>query len=68
MANNDFLSTVAVAIILVTVAMLVVLSALTLVPINLFGRRYVMAFWVCLLATWAWSVFLIVVLQHRISA
>jgi len=61
--SRDFLSTVPVAALLVCVAILVVLSALTLVPINVFGRRYVMAFWISLLAIWAWAVFMIVILK-----
>jgi hypothetical protein len=64
MANSDFLSTVLpVAALLGSVAILVVLSALTLVPFNIFGRRYVVAFWLCLLAIWAWAVVMIVILS-----
>jgi hypothetical protein len=63
MANSDFLSTVPVAALLGGVAILVVLSALTLVPFNIFGRRYVLAFWICLLAIWVWAVYMIVILS-----
>jgi len=67
MSNSDFLSRVIVAALLGGVAILVMLSALTLVPFNIFGRRYVVAFWICLLAIWAWAVFMIVLLRHAIA-
>jgi len=67
MSNSDFLSRVVVAALLGGVAILVVLSALTMVPFNLFGRRYVLAFWICLLAIWAWTIFMIVLLKHAIA-
>jgi hypothetical protein len=67
MSNSEFLSRVFVAALLGVVAILVVLSALTLTPLNIFGRRYVVAFWICLLAIWAWAVFMIVLLRHAIT-
>jgi hypothetical protein len=67
MANSDFLSRVFVAALLGFVAILVALSALTVVPFNVFGRRYVVAFWICVLAIWAWAVFMIVLLRHAIA-
>jgi hypothetical protein len=55
-----------VAAILASVALLAVLSALTLAPFDKFGRRSVVAFLICLLAIWAGAVFTIFLINHTI--
>jgi hypothetical protein len=49
MASGVFLSPVSVVAILAGVALLAVLSALTLAPLDRYGGRYVAAFSFCLL-------------------
>ena len=66
MIQNAFLSIASVAAILASVALLVVLSALTLVPFNRFGRHFTVAFLVCLLAIWAGAAFTIYLIKHTI--
>jgi hypothetical protein len=66
MIHNAFLSIAAVAAILASVALLVVLSALTLAPFNRFGRHSTVAFLVCLLAIWAGAVLSIFLIRHTI--
>ena len=53
MIYHAFLSIVCVAAILASVALLAVLSALTLPPLDKFGRRSVVAVLICLVALWA---------------
>src|SRR5215218_3549029 len=59
MSYGTFLSTVAVVALLAGVALLVVLSALTLAPLDKFGRRSVVPFLISLVAIWAGAVFTI---------
>jgi hypothetical protein len=59
MTYGTFLSTVAVVALLVGVATLVVLSALTLAPLNSFRRSRTTAFLVCLLIIWVGAVLII---------
>jgi hypothetical protein len=66
MIHNAFLSIASVAAILASVALLVVLSALTLAPFNRFGRHSTVAFLVCLLAIWAGAVLSIFLIRHTI--
>ena len=66
MIHDAFLSIASVAAILASVALLVVLSALTLAPFNRFGRYFTVAFLVCLLAIWAGAVFIILLIRHTI--
>ncbi len=66
MTYSTFLSTVAVVALLGSVALLVVLSALTLAPLDKFGRRSVVPFFICLLAVWAGAVFTIYLINHTI--
>ena len=66
MIHNAFLSIAAVAAILASVALLVVLSALTLAPFNRLGRYSTVAFLVCLVAIWAGAVFTIFLIRHTI--
>ena len=49
-----------------SVALLVVLSALTLAPFDRFGRYFTVAFLVSLLAIWAGAVFTIYLIKHTI--
>jgi hypothetical protein len=66
MIHNAFLSIAAVAAILASVALLVVLSALTLAPFNRLGRYSTVAFLVCLVAIWAGALFTIFLIRHTI--
>jgi hypothetical protein len=66
MTYGTFLSTVAVVSLLAGVAILVVLSALTLAPLDKFGRRSVVPFLISLLAIWAGAVFTIYLIRHTI--
>ena len=66
MTYSTFLSTVAVAALLAGVAILVVLSALTLAPLHTFGRRSVVPFVICLVGIWAGAVFTIYLIKHTI--
>ncbi len=66
MIHDAFLSIASVAAILASVALLVVLSALTLAPFNRFGRHSTVAFLVCLLAIWAGAVLSIFLIRHTI--
>jgi hypothetical protein len=67
MTYGSFLSTASVAAILAGVALLAVLSALTLAPFERFGGRSVVALLICLLAIWAGAVFTILLIKHTIS-
>ena len=65
MIHDAFLSIASVAAILASVALLVVLSALTLAPLEKFGRT-VVPFLICLFAIWAGALFTIYLIRHII--
>ena len=65
MIYHAYLSIAAVAAILASVALLVVLSALTLAPLEKFGRT-VVPFLICLFAIWAGALFTIYLIRHII--
>ena len=66
MTYGTFLSTASVAAILASVALLVVLSALTLAPLDRFGRRSVVLFLIGLLAIFLGAVFTIFLIKNAI--
>jgi hypothetical protein len=66
MIHDAFLSIASVAAILASVALLLVLSALTLEPLDKFRRRSVLPFLICLLAIWAGAVFTILLMRQTI--
>jgi hypothetical protein len=66
MSYGTFLSTVAVVALLAGVAILVVLSALTLAPLDKFRRRSIVPFLISLVAIWAGAVFTIYLIKHTI--
>ena len=66
MTYRTFLSTVDVVALLASVALLVILSALTLAPLDKFGRRSVVPFLISLFAIWAGAVFTIYLIRHII--
>ena len=66
MTYGTFLSTASVAAILASVALLVVLSALTLAPLDKFGRRSVVPFLISLLAIFLGAVFTIFLIKNAI--
>ena len=66
MSYGTFLSTVAVVALLAGVAILVVLSALTLAPLDKFRRRSVVPFLISLVAIWAGAVITIYLIKHTI--
>ncbi len=66
MTSGVFLSPASVVAILAGVALLAVLSALTLAPLGRYERRYVAAFLVCLVAIWAGAVLIIVFIRLRV--
>jgi hypothetical protein len=65
MTYGTFLSTAAVVAILVGVATLVVLSALTLAPLNSFRRSHTAAFVACLMIIWAGAVLIIFLIKAQ---
>jgi hypothetical protein len=65
MTYGPFLSTVAVLALLVGVALLVVLSALTLAPLNNFRRSYTGAFVVYLMIIWVGAVLIIFLIKAQ---
>ena len=65
MTYSTFLTTEIVVALLASVALLVVLSALTLAPLDKFGRS-VVPFLISLLAIWAGAVFTIYLIKHII--
>jgi hypothetical protein len=65
MTYGTFLSTAAVVAILVGVATLVVLSALTLAPLNSFRRSHTAAFVACLVIIWAGAVLIIFLIKAQ---
>jgi hypothetical protein len=66
MNYSTFLSTVAVVALLAGVALLVVLSALVLAPLDKFGRGSVAPFLISLVAIWAGAVITIYLIKHTI--
>jgi hypothetical protein len=66
MIYHAYLSIVCVAAILASVAILVVLSALTLAPLDKFRRRSAVPFLISLLAIWAAAVFTIFLFRQTI--
>jgi hypothetical protein len=67
MTSGVFLSTTSVVAILAGVALLAVLSALTLAPLlGRYAGRYVAAFLFCLVAIWAGAVVAIVLIKRTI--
>jgi hypothetical protein len=66
MTYGTFLSTVIVVALLASVALLVVLSALTLAPLDKLERRSVVPFLISLLAIWAAAVFTIILFRQTI--
>ena len=67
MTNGGFLSTASVVAIMACVALLAVLSSLTLAPPQRRERRYVVAFMVSLAAIWAVAVFVIMMIRRTIG-
>ena len=65
MIYHAYISIASVAAILASVALLVVLSALTLAPLEKFGRS-VVPFLICLFAIWAGALFTIYLIRHII--
>jgi hypothetical protein len=65
MTYSTLLTTEIVVALLASVALLVVLSALTLAPLDKFGRS-VVPFLISLLAIWAGAVFTIYLIKHII--
>ncbi len=66
MTSGVFLSTASVVALLAGVALLAVLSALTLAPLGRYAGRYVAAFWVCLVGIWLGAVVAIVLIKRTI--
>jgi hypothetical protein len=66
MTYATFLSTVAVVALLAGVALLVVLSALVLAPLDKFGRRSAVPFLIGLVAIWAGAVITIYLIKQTI--
>jgi hypothetical protein len=67
MTYATFLSTVVVVALLAGVALLVVLSALTLAPLDKFRQRSVVGFLISLVAIWAGAVFTIYLIKHTLA-
>jgi len=66
MTYGTFLSTASVAAILASVALLVVLSALTLAPLDKFERRSVVPFLISLLVIFLGAIFTIFLIKNAI--
>jgi uncharacterized membrane protein len=66
MTYGTFLTTQVVVALLASVALLVVLSALTLAPLDKFGRRSVVPFLISLLAIFVGAVFTIFLIKNAI--
>jgi hypothetical protein len=66
MTYSTFLSTAAVAALLAGVAILLVLSALVLAPLDKFRRRSAVAFLISLAAIWAGAVITIYLIKHTV--
>jgi hypothetical protein len=65
MTYGTFLPTVAVVTLLVGVALLAVLSALTLEPLNSFRRSHTAAFVACLMGIWVGAILIIFLIQAQ---
>jgi amino acid transporter len=65
MTYGSFLPTLAVVALLVGVALLAVLSALTLAPLNSFRRSYTAAFVVCLVIIWVGAILIIFLIKAQ---
>jgi uncharacterized membrane protein YhaH (DUF805 family) len=65
MTYGTFLSTAAVVALLVGVATLVVLSALTLAPLHSFRRSHIAAFVACLVIIWVGAVLIIFLIKAQ---
>jgi uncharacterized protein (DUF697 family) len=67
MTSGVFLSTTSVVALLAGVALLAVVSALTLAPLlGRYAGRYVAAFWVCLVGIWLGAVVAIVLSKRTV--
>ena len=66
MTYGTFPSTVVVVALLASVALLAVLSALTLAPLDKLERRSVVPFLICLLGILAGALFTIYLINHTI--
>jgi hypothetical protein len=66
MIYHAYLSIACVAAILASVALLAVLSALRLEPLDKFEQRSVVPFLICLLAIWAGAVYTIFLIRQTI--
>jgi hypothetical protein len=66
MTSGLFLSTASVVALLAGVALMAVLSALTLAPLGRYAGRYVAAFWVCLVGIWLGAVVAIVLSKRTV--
>jgi hypothetical protein len=66
MTYATFLSTVVVVALLAGVALLVVLSAVVLAPLEKFGGRSVVPFLIGLVAIWAGAIITIYLFKHTI--
>ena len=67
MTSRDFLSTATVVVILACVALLAVVSALTLAPLEKRrGRHYGVGFALCMVGIWALAVLAIALIRHTI--
>jgi len=66
MTYHTFFTTEVVVALLASVALLVVLSALTLAPLDRFGRRSVVPFLISLLAIFLGAVFTIFLIKNAI--
>ena len=66
MTSGLFLSTASVVALLAGVALMAVLSALTLAPLGRYAGRYVAAFWVCLVGIWVGAVVAIVLSKRTV--
>ena len=64
MTYATFLSTLAVVTLLAGVAILAMLSALTLAPLNSFRRSYIAAFVACLGIIWVGAVLIIFLIKY----
>ena len=65
MTYGSFLPTLAVVALLVGVALLAVLSALTLAPLNSFRQSYTAAFVVCLVIIWVGAILIIFLIKAQ---
>ena len=66
MNYGSYISTGSVAAILASVALLVLLGALTLAPLDKFGRRSAVPFLIGLVAIWAGAVITIYLIKQTI--